>query len=629
MESEASQFESSELLATFLVSSGLLTESWRLCNKANSSKPSQSFVVDQIGSIGLVAFTGVTLVSGSEPSYRNWIPLEGACNGIYNYMIRPNEGEEPVMVDAGFLQLFLDIFGSSTFKSQMEPILKCKSIVITGHSLGGTTASLAALWLLSYFKSTFSCQKIICITFGSPLLGNESLSNVISRERWGGNFCHVVSKHDIMPRLLFAPLAPFTFQLQSLLKFWHFSMLNSQFGQLVQNQLRDDEIFRFVLAHLEKVTHDDRGIGVYGGDVVGSKVFWPFGSYLFCTEDGALCFDNAKSVVRMMYLLLATTTSSPSLSIEDHLKYGDYVARISTEFLKSSSLTEGVLPESSSDAGTLLAVQSLGIASQEPIAGLSKDCVKMSRPIGRPPNQNVAHLAIKLSQINPYRAQIEWYKAICDECDDNLGYYDSFKRMTSRKHFTVNMHRHKLAQFWDHVIHMMETNQLPHDFSKLGKWVNASQFYKLLVEPLDIADYYRRGNHREKGHYLKHGRERRYEIFDRWWQERHSSGEEYERRNYASSTQDSSFWAKVEEARDWLDSVQKETDRMKAAWLWDKLDDFERYSRELINDKQVSKDVLLKNSSYSLWVEEWRVFKSQGQRFPMQLPECFNEEMVP
>jgi hypothetical protein len=609
MESEASPFESSEILANFLASSGLLTDSWRLCTVANTAT---SFVADQIGSIGFLAFSGVTSISGSEPSYRNWIPLEGACNGIFDSMIRPNEGEDPVMVDAGFLQLFFNIFSSPMFQSQMEPILKCKSIVITGHSLGGTTASLAALWLLSYFKASYSSQKILCITFGSPLLGNESLSCVIGRERWGGNFCHVVSKHDIMPRLLFAPLAPFTSQLQSLLQFWHSSMTSPQFGH---SQLQDQhkaDIFHFVLAHLE--------IGVQGG----SEVFWPFGSYLFCSEDGALCIDNAKSVVKMMHLLLST--SSPSLSVEDHLKYGDYVAKVSIEFLKNSSFTEGLLPESSSEAGIALAVQSLGIACQEP----SKDCLKMSRPIGRPPNYNVAHLAIKLSQINPYRAQIECYKASCDnESDDHLGYYDSFKRMETRKHFTVNMNRHKLAQFWDKVIDMMENNQLPHDFSKLGKWVNASQSYKLLVEPLDIADYYRRGNHHRKGHYMKHGRERRYDIFDRWWKESHSSGEEYERRNFASLTQDSCFWAKVEEARDWLDNVQKETDRRKADLLWENLNFFERYARELIKDKQVSKDVLLKNSSYSLWVEEWSVFKLQGRKFPLRLAECYNEEMVP
>jgi hypothetical protein len=69
-----------------------------------------------------------------------------------------------------------------------------------------------------------------------------------------------------------------------------------------------------------------------------------------------------ESVIKMMYLLLAT--GSPSYSIEDHLKYGDYVERISSQFLERKSSMEGELPESSYEAGVVLALQSSGIASQ-------------------------------------------------------------------------------------------------------------------------------------------------------------------------------------------------------------------------------------------------------------------------
>ncbi|KAM7264067.1 hypothetical protein ACFE04_001750 [Oxalis oulophora] len=60
------------LFILLLTSSELLTE----------SKPSQSFVVHEIGIIGLVAFTGVTLVSGSEPSFRNWIPQTPSVRSV-------------------------------------------------------------------------------------------------------------------------------------------------------------------------------------------------------------------------------------------------------------------------------------------------------------------------------------------------------------------------------------------------------------------------------------------------------------------------------------------------------------------------------------------------------------------
>jgi len=80
----------------------------------------------------------------------------------------------------------------------------------------------------------------------------------------------------------------------------------------------------------------------------------------------------------------------------------------------------------------------------------------------------------------------------------------------------INMNCHKLARFWNNVINTLERNELPNDFVIRGKWINASHFHKVLVEPLDIAEYYGKGMHKIKSHYIQHGRERRYEIFDMW-----------------------------------------------------------------------------------------------------------------
>lgn len=255
--------------------------------------------------------------------------------------------------------------------------------------------------------------------------------------------------------------------------------------------------------------------------------------------------------------------------------------------------------------------------------------------MGLSPALNAARLAVSLSQVVPYRAQIDLYKTICDEQEDEMGYYDSFKtRHSSKRGMKINMNRYKLARFWDNVIDMLEKNELPHDFDQRAKWVNASQFYKLLVEPLDIAEYYRKGKHIKKGHYIEHGRKKRYEIFDKWWKNRKvTSGEENkERSKFASSTQDSCFWAKVEEARDWLNGMRSERDNNKLAILWEKIENFEKYAIELIENKEVSSDVLAKNSSYSLWVEELKELKqlrANVQRFPQQFKRFMDGEVIP
>lgn len=238
---------------------------------------------------------------------------------------------------------------------------KCKSIVITGHSLGGTVASLSALWLLCHchLQSVSYSPSVLCITFGSPLLGNESLSRAILRERWGGNFCHVISKHDIMPRLLLAPGATLTPQMRLLLKYWHFSMSTTspQIGNhrnAAATQLGDQaEFFRLVMASLENSSSEEAMRNLW---------FWPFGNYLLCSLEGAICLDNAASVIKMMHLMLMT--GSPNDCIEDHLKYGEYVSRVSSQYLQQRSFIRGEPLESSYEEGLALALQSSGIPSQ-------------------------------------------------------------------------------------------------------------------------------------------------------------------------------------------------------------------------------------------------------------------------
>ncbi|KAG5050123.1 hypothetical protein JHK85_011226 [Glycine max] len=620
------------MLATLLASTPLLSESWRLCTTVAATAP-RSFMTEQHGGGGVVyvAFPGVEMAAGSDSICRNLVALESIGDvPLFSARRRNKEGDEPVMVHAGMLNLLSTFF--EPFQKQMLALMgnsKTKSIVLTGHSIGGATASLCALWLLSYLHQTYSSMSVsvLCITFGSPMLGNGSFSRAILRERWGGNFCHVVSKHDIMPRLLFAPITPYTAQINFLLQFWQLSMTAPGFGKLaVPISDQQKELFNFVMSHLDAATQDEEGSA--------PVLFHPFGSYLFVSSDGAVCVDCATSVIKMLHLMFAS--GSPACSIEDHLKYGDYVKNLSLQFLNQNNSVQGNIPDSSYEAGLELSVQSSGLGNQESAIEPAKECLKMTRRMGPSPTKNAANLSITLSKFVPYRTEIEWYKAWCHQQVDQMGYYDLFKRRrsTSKMAMKVNMNRHKLARFWNNVIEMWERNELPHDVAVRAKWVNASHFYKLLVEPLDIAEYYGKGMHTTKGHYIQHGREKRYEIFDRWWKDAMGNTEENnERRSkFASLTQDSCFWARVEEARDWLNSVRSESDTTKLAVLWDNIEKFEKYAMELIDNKEVSEDVLAKNSSYSIWMEDLRglrELKAKVKTFSHHFNPFLDGEVIP
>jgi len=79
-------------------------------------------------------------------------------------------------------------------------------------------------------------------------------------------------------------------------------------------QLRNkdiSELFRFVLFHLHALAQAEQETPTTST----STSFWPLGSYLFCSQEGAISVDNALSVVKMKHLMLIT--ASPSSSIEE------------------------------------------------------------------------------------------------------------------------------------------------------------------------------------------------------------------------------------------------------------------------------------------------------------------------
>lgn len=239
----------------------------------------------------------------------------------------------------------------------LEIISKSKSLVFTGHSVGGTIASLSAIWFLSHLQSIAYPFTVICITYGSPMLGNESFSRAILQERWGGNFFHVVAQHDLVPRLLFAPSVPIIPHLPTLVHFWHLAMRSPYYKQFA-NQISEEknaQLFRIVLQSLEEAL---KSIGAENSE---ENLFWPFGNYIFCSSKGSICLENSIAVIKFLFLMLLK--ASPSSSIEDHLNYENYVSRVCWQILSTRSFIDGNLPESSYEAGIMLALQASDTSS--------------------------------------------------------------------------------------------------------------------------------------------------------------------------------------------------------------------------------------------------------------------------
>ena len=49
------------------------------------------------------------------------------------------------------------------------------------------------------------CQQVECVTFGAPMVGDQDLCNKVEELGWAADITNIVSRHDIVPRLLLAP----------------------------------------------------------------------------------------------------------------------------------------------------------------------------------------------------------------------------------------------------------------------------------------------------------------------------------------------------------------------------------------------------------------------------------------
>ncbi|GFP98887.1 senescence-associated carboxylesterase 101 [Phtheirospermum japonicum] len=204
-------------------------------------------------------------------------------------------------------------------------------------------------------------------------------------------------------------------------------------------------------------------------------------------------------------------------------------------------------------------------------------------------------------------AYIEWYKK---SSRDQGGYYDNYKNKhssQSRQQIQTRQEvikRHKiLTQYWKRMV--SEAEKLP---QKEGanfrmRWLYGGTNYRRLVEPLDIADYYKKG-HKD---YMTRARSHHYVLLEKWYDDdddaRRANGE---RTKACTLTVDSCFWARVEEAivscgvlRD--GESGSEIKRLSR----DSLVGFEGYVMDLIEKFGASPEIFLAGSSFMRWWEEY------------------------
>jgi len=590
MESDslASRFTIGQEIATFLVSCGLLPKVWEESLRANNV---ESFTLNEYEDVAYVTF----------PSFQrleDFVLNDSKCgegniqtdHGVFFGCLKGQDGQ-PALVHQGALKLFLHVMEQTDFQAKLQIYTnpnpkqrKLKPIVFVGHSLGGAVATLATLWLL---EKRLRQSSPFCITFGCPLVGDERLVEAIGRENWGGNFCHVVSKNDIVPRMLLAPFESTAEPLNALLPYWWGRIMNARIDQsdaFIQNAYK---------TLLQSVRKSD------------TSPYKPFGTYMFCSRHGAACIANSETVLNMLRLTMQSPETYSDESVQDsllaHISYGSVLEEVRQNSIRGIRI-ENSNSESSYQMGILSQLEAIGVGAKNDRA---QHVLLKAGELENELNTNVRTLAIELSQKQSTMAELEWYKEGCEK-NGVIGYYDTFKNQNEMRDVGgADYRRGSLGLFWDEIIEKWEGQELPSDFESQNKWINAGNTYRKLVEPLDIAHYYLTTKTNKS--YFSDGRPHRHKVLQEWMEAKdktRSSRDQRTRTKPASLTEDSCFWAYVEEARKDLENLKQGQHQSLQS-----LEQFEKYVTTMNNALKIAPDVFLKGSSYMMWSEEWEKYK--------------------
>ncbi|KAF8031782.1 hypothetical protein BT93_D0867 [Corymbia citriodora subsp. variegata] len=430
----------------------------------------------------------------------------------------------------------------SSLKAQVAASSKSIPHIITGDCLGGSIASLFTQWLLCTLDSA-TRNRPLCITFGSPLIGDGGFQQAISQySTWSSCFLHVAHINDCFPRL-------------------------------------------FLLSTPEQ------------------SLYRPFGTFLLCSELGGACFDAPESIIELLTLISRERsggTADPQI-----FNYKSVI-----ECLEWRLICKNHSPFSVADADSL----KVGITAQVAATGLMQiqnmDIDTLWRKIGMPEKDILARKnqaldpAKSLNKMKVYLAYFEWYKNKSEDDGRGPGYYDSFKNKMFRRDHEVIKFKTELEMYWKPVVEEAEKRPQRAGAPMRIRWLFAGTNYRRMVEPLHIAEYYKWGNRS----YIAKGRSKHFKLLEQWLDKYQKQPQNSVPNNskmkkiMVSITEDSCFWAYVEEARILCRLLNSGGSNSREIA---KLVEFEKYVMGLLKNNVVSPDIFLESSSYMQWWREY------------------------
>ncbi|XP_047978030.1 protein EDS1B-like [Salvia hispanica] len=500
--------------------------------------------------------------------------------------IRSVGNEEIGLVNEAFATRFDALLSRSPLAAEVEKAMsERKQVVFAGHSSGGATAILAAIWCFEkYIRSNHSQTMPLCVTFGSPLPGNHVFCHALKRENWSRCFFHFVMRHDVVPRINLAPL--------SNIQPWLHAVLES-LNPRSQFHLQDSSaasgfllsVMKNVLSVASHAACNLKGCTSLLLETVASIVelspYRPFGTFVFCPGNGKLVVvDNPDAVLQMLFFCLQFSPEEENTEflhkmMRDHFLY-------ESELEESLNMQDVIYLDSlvnipldaQATTSYSAALNDLGLTAQ------ARLCLRAAGEMERQKTENQRRIDSNKDIIREALKKIHEYKTSCEI--KKIGYYDTFKIQKDITDFNANVKRQELSGIWDEIVEMIKRYELPDGFEGRKEWIELGTLFRRLMEPLDIANYYRHLLNEDTGPYMVKARPKRYKFTQKWL--------EHAERMVAGGSSETTFWAEVEELRAKpYDQVRGEVLRLEQdLYAW-------------VSNGWMGTDVFLEGSSFSKW----------------------------
>ncbi|XP_054797615.1 senescence-associated carboxylesterase 101-like [Prosopis cineraria] len=208
----------------------------------------------------------------------------------------------------------------------------------------------------------------------------------------------------------------------------------------------------------------------------------------------------------------------------------------------------------------------------------------------------------KLNDMKRNMAELGWYKKHTK--NERNGYYESYKDGFFPRDQDAIMLIKVLNDYWEDMVQEAEKQPQKEGENFRTKWLYGGTNYRRMVEPLDIARYYKEG----KRDYIKQGRSEHYkQLENRLECEPRRQPESISGTNIGSIlTLDSCFWARVEKVvvlTQNLKVIGDQSSEAEKREAMNSLDEFEKHVYGSLKKYAVSPEIFLAGSSFVRWWE--------------------------